>query len=69
VRSSRPERWTPLYAEYRLGGYHRELRLSEAIDAEKVPAKMRDGVLELRLPKSHRHPPRQIKVRKGHSGG
>jgi HSP20 family protein len=57
--------WTPLYAEYRLGGYHREFTLSEAIDAEGIQAKMRDGVLELHLPKSQRHRPRQIEVQKG----
>jgi len=54
--------WTPLYAEYRLGGYQREFTLSEAIDAEGIQAKMRDGVLELHLPKSQRHRPRQIEV-------
>ena len=57
--------WTPLYAEYRLGGYHREFTLSEAIDTEAIRAKMRDGVLELHLPKSQRHRPRQIEVKKG----
>ena len=57
--------WTPVYAEYRLGGYHREFTLSEAIDTEAIRAKMRDGVLELHLPKSQRHRPRQIEVKKG----
>ena len=54
--------WTPVYAEYRLGGYHREFTLPEAIDTEAIRAKMRNGVLELRLPKSQRHRPRQIEV-------
>ena len=57
--------WTPLYAEYGLGGYHREFTLSEAIDTEAIRAKMRDGVLELHLPKSQRHRPRQIEVQSG----
>ena len=57
--------WTPVYAEYRLGGYHREFTLSEAIDAEAIQAKMREGVLELHLPKSQRHRPRQIQVQSG----
>ena len=54
--------WTPIYAEYRLGGYHREFTLSETIDTDAIQAKMREGVLELHLPKSRRHRPRQIEV-------
>jgi len=57
--------WNPIYAEYRVGGYHREFTLSEAIDTEGIRAKMRDGVLELHLPKSQRHRPRQIEVQSG----
>ena len=57
--------WTPIYAEYRVGGYHREFTLSEAIDVDRIRAKMRDGVLELHLPKSQKHRPRQIAVKKG----
>ena len=57
--------WTPVYAEYRLGGYHREFTVSEAIDTEAIQAKMRNGVLELHLPKSQRHRPRQIAVTSG----
>lgn len=54
--------WTPLYAEYRLGGYHREFTLPEAIDPEGIRASMRNGVLDLHLPKTERHRPRQITV-------
>jgi HSP20 family protein len=50
------------YAEYRVGGYHREFRISEDIDREKVSAKMNNGVLELRLPKSAESQPRRISV-------
>src|SRR5262245_37367078 len=61
--ASEPERsWTPLYAEYRLGGYHREFSLSEAIDADAIEARMSDGVLQVRLPKTSRHQPRRIAV-------
>ena len=54
--------WNSVYAEYRRGGYHREFRLSDAIDVEKISASMRDGVLELNLPKAEPHRPRQITV-------
>ena len=57
--------WTPLYTEYRPGGYHREFRLTDAVDSERIRATMRDGVLELRLPKTERHRPRQISVTAG----
>jgi HSP20 family molecular chaperone IbpA len=51
-----------LYAEYRAGGYHREFRISEDVDPEAVSAKMKDGVLELLLPKSAKSQPRRIAV-------
>lgn len=57
--------WTPVHAEYRPGGYHREFRVSEDIDTEGVTATMRAGVLELRLPKSRAHRPRSIEVQPG----
>ena len=61
--ASEPESsWTPLYAEYRLGGYRREFSLSEAIDADGIEARMSDGVLHVRLPKTSRHQPRRISV-------
>jgi HSP20 family molecular chaperone IbpA len=52
----------PLHGEYRSGGYHREFRISEDIDAGAVSATMKDGVLELLLPKSVESQPRRIAV-------
>ncbi len=52
----------PLHAEYQSGGYHREFRISEDIEAEAVSATMKDGVLELLLPKSAKSQPRRIAV-------
>jgi HSP20 family molecular chaperone IbpA len=57
--------WTPVYLEYQPGGYQREFAISERIDTEKVQASLRDGVLELRLPKLDRHRPRTIQVQVG----
>jgi HSP20 family protein len=57
--------WTPRHAEYRLGSYHREFHLSEGIDESGISASMRDGVLELRLPKAERHRPRSIAIQAG----
>ena len=52
----------PLHAEYQSGGYHREFRISEDIDPAAVSATMKDGVLELLLPKSAESQPRRIAV-------
>lgn len=57
--------WSPLHAEYRLGAYHREFLISEEIDADGVSASMRDGVLQLVLPKSVATRRRTIEVRTG----
>ena len=43
---------TPAYTEYNVGNFKRSFRLSTVIDAEHIEAKMRSGVLELRLPKA-----------------
>ncbi len=59
------EAWNPLHAEYRAGTYHREFRVSEDIDSSGVSAKMRNGVLELHLPKSAEKQPRAIPVLAG----
>lgn len=57
--------WNPIHSEYRFGSFHREFRLSDEIDSAGVSAAMRDGVLELRLPKTERHQPRRIEVQAG----
>jgi HSP20 family molecular chaperone IbpA len=57
--------WTPLHEEYRFGSYHREFRLSDQIDSGRVSARMRNGVLELQLPKSAAVRPRTIAVQTG----
>ena len=57
-----PAKTRTLYAEYRDGSYYREFRLSEDIDATAVTARMKDGVLELHLPKSVARKPRRIAV-------
>lgn len=52
----------PLHLEYGIGGYHRQFRISEKIDAAAVTGKMKDGVLELVLPKTAQHQSRRINV-------
>jgi HSP20 family protein len=44
------------------GAFRRELRLPAALEADKVEAKIADGILTLRLPKAESARPRTIKV-------
>ncbi len=53
----------PLYTEYNVGNYYREFSLHESIDESKISATLRNGVLELELPKKEKAKPRQIEVR------
>ena len=55
--------WSPVHAEYRVGGWRRSFAIPDRIDGEHVRAEMKDGVLELVLPKLERHRPRRVEVR------
>ena len=57
--------WQPIYGEYRVGSYYREFTLSDQIDVNGIKASMKDGVLNLRLPKAEKHRPRSIAVEAG----
>jgi HSP20 family protein len=52
----------PAYTEYNVGNFRRTFRLSTAIDAEHIEAKMNGGVLELRLPKAEEVRPQRIPI-------
>jgi HSP20 family protein len=53
----------PMYTEYNVGNYYREFALNEDLDESKIRATLRNGVLELELPKKEKAEPRQIEVR------
>ena len=51
-----------LLHELPYGSFHRSLRMPTEIDAEKVEAKINDGVLTLQLPKAESARPKKIKI-------
>src|SRR5512146_1894098 len=52
----------PLYTEYNVGNYYRQFAINEAIDDSRIKARMRNGVLEVELPKREQAKPRKIQV-------
>jgi len=51
-----------LMREYGVGDFYRTFKVGEGIDADKIHAAVKDGVMELHLPKSERLKPRKIAV-------
>jgi HSP20 family molecular chaperone IbpA len=52
----------PTYREYELVNYYRQFELSEKVDASKISADLKQGVLMLTLPKAEEAKPRKIAV-------
>ena len=48
--------------EYGVGDYYRAFTISDDIDAERISAELKNGVLTVHLPKVETAKPRQIKV-------
>jgi HSP20 family molecular chaperone IbpA len=51
-----------LLCEYGVGDYYRSFRIGDGIDPDKIEAHLKDGVMELKLPKSEAVKPRKIAV-------
>jgi len=49
--------------EYGIGDFYRAFAINEAIDADKIAAELKNGVLTLHLPKSEAVKPRKISVK------
>jgi HSP20 family protein len=59
------ESGTPLATEFGARAYHRVFAVPRGIDAERIAAELKDGVLTLHLPKSAALRPRKIEVTSG----
>ena len=57
-----PEGLEPVYAEVRVPRYRRSFTLSRELDASRVEANLKNGVLQLRIPKQAHAQPRRIAV-------
>lgn len=62
VDASIYDQLAPLYAEYNVGNFYRQFTLNEEIDDSRIKARMRNGVLEVELPKREQAKPRKIEV-------
>ena len=64
-RLTDPQGYRRVYAEYDEGDYERVFTVSDDLDAAKVKASMKDGLLTLELPRAKEAKPKQIKVSAG----
>lgn len=58
-----PEGFSPVYREYAPGDYERVFTLSDDIDAERIEARVKNGVLRLSLPKAGPAETRRVQIR------
>jgi HSP20 family protein len=54
-----------IYDEYGIGDFYREFRINETVDAGKISAEMKNGVLTVHLPKAEAVKPKRIEVKVG----
>ncbi|MBU6439132.1 MAG: Hsp20/alpha crystallin family protein [Betaproteobacteria bacterium] len=63
VRIELAQGMQPFYAELRSSAWERSFTLSRELDSAAIQASMKDGVLELRIPKAEHAKPRRVEVK------
>lgn len=62
VTTATPQGMEAVYAEVRVPRYRRAFTLSRELDTGRIEANLKDGVLNLRIPKQEHAQPRRISV-------
>jgi HSP20 family molecular chaperone IbpA len=65
VQPPTPDGLEPIYAEVRVPRYRRSFTLSRELDTSRIEAHLKDGVLNVRIPKLAQAQPRKITVTAG----
>ena len=65
VQSAGPENLQLVYGEAQYAAYRRQFTLSRELDASRIEAQLKDGVLQLTIPKAEEAKPRRIEVNVG----
>lgn len=65
IASDLPENMQAAYTEVQLPRYRRAFTLSRELDTSRIEASLKDGVLNLRIPKVAQAQPRRIEIRAG----
>ena len=65
VSLAAPQAMELVYAEILASKYRRSFTLSRELDASKIEANLKDGVLKLRIPKAEEARPRRIEIKAG----
>ena len=65
ARTAGPENLQLVYGEAQIPTYRRQFTLSRELDASRIEAQLRDGVLRLTIPKAEEAKPRRIHVQVG----
>ncbi|HWI83071.1 Hsp20/alpha crystallin family protein [Ramlibacter sp.] len=60
-----PAQMELIYGEVQIPSYRRQFTLSRELDASRIEAALKDGVLKLSIPKREEAKPRRIEVRVG----
>jgi HSP20 family molecular chaperone IbpA len=65
AETPQPEGMQLVYGEAQYASYRRQFTLSRELDASRIEANLKDGVLKLSIPKLEEAKPRRVEVRVG----